>query len=188
MTKPDPIENWQVSHLIAQTTESLLEIFSNLEAPSPGELVGEYAGIDHFGRTEETFRAALERVQGGNGWTWLGKAFPGTEGEDSSGYNRVINDEQNVARRDRYGIAFGNSPIDGKPSLLLKYSDFNNPAGNIRLLDEIRKVNDRLFIGTGRPDEGIGDVSFFFLVGPATPFIGVDDPNSELLVAAEEVS
>ncbi|GAA1145618.1 hypothetical protein [Nesterenkonia lutea] len=188
MNNADPIENWQVSHLIAQTSDSLLELFSELAPPTAGELVGEYAGVDHFGRTEESFAASLSRVQGGNGWTWLGKAFPGTEGGDSVGYNRVINDDRNVARRDRFTIFFGTSPVDTQPTLFLKYSDFDNPAGNMGLLDEVRKVNDRLFIGTGRPGEGTGDVSFFFLVGPATPFVGVDDPNSEMLVAAGNVS
>lgn len=181
MSNIDPIENWQVSHLQAMTTDALLALFTELEPPAPGELVGEYAGIDHLGRTEESFASALGRVQGGGGWYWLGKAFPGTEGGDAAGYNRVVNDDREVARRDRYGIAFGDSPFDGKPTLLLKYSDFDNGAGAIGFLDEVRKVNDRLFLSTGRADEGKGDVSFFFLVGPATPFVGVDDPSSELL-------
>ncbi|GGA76567.1 hypothetical protein GCM10011490_29170 [Pseudoclavibacter endophyticus] len=184
MPSIDPIENWQVSHLAAMTPEALLELFGELQPPEPGELVGEYAGVDYLGRTEASFAAALGRVLGGGGWFWLGKAFPGTEGDGASGYNRVVNDDREVARRDRYGIAFGDSPFDGKPSLLLKYSDFDNAAGSIGFLDEVRKVNDRLFLCTGRADEGKGEVGFFFLVGPATPFVGVDDPNSELLVGS----
>lgn len=184
MTSHDPVENWQVSHLAAMTLEALTELFGELEPPAPGELVGEYAGVDYLGRTEETFAAALGRVQGGSGWYWLGKAFPGTEGAGSNGYNRVVNDNRDVARRDRYGIAYGTSPHDGKHTLLLKYSDYDNAAGSIGFLDEVRKVNDRLFLCTGRPDEGTGPIGFFFLVGPATPFVGVDDPASELLEGA----
>lgn len=185
MTNIDPIENWQVSHLQAMSVEALTELFESLEAPAPGELVGEYAGVDYYGRTEESFAAALGRVQGGAGWYWLGKAFPGTEGGDAAGYNRVVNDAREVARRDRYAIAFGDSPHDGKHSMLLRYSAFDNAAGSIGFLDEVRKVNDRLFLCTGRTDEGTGPIGFFFLVGPATPFVGVDDPAGELLVGSD---
>lgn len=181
MLQVDPIEHWQVPHLAALDYESLVELFKSLNAPSPGEVAGEYAGIDYLGQSEETFAAGLERVKAGNGTFWLGKGVPGQEGNGASGYNRLRQANGSVARQDRFGVLRGTSPIDGKETLMLKYSDFDNGAGSIGFLDEIRKVNDRLFLCTGASGEGTGTPGFFFLVGPPTPFRGVDDPQAELL-------
>lgn len=185
MLQEDPIEFWQVPHLAALDYESLTDLFKSLDAPAPGEVRGEYAGIDYYGQQEETFAAALERVKAGNGTFWLGKGFPGEEGDGASGYNRIRLADATVARHDQFGVHRGSSPIDGKEALLLKYSDFNNAAGSIGFLDEIRKVNDRLFLCTGTPEEGAGTPGFFFLAGPPVPFRGVDDPEGELLVGAD---
>lgn len=184
MTNTDPIELWQVPHLGALSHAQLLDLFRTLSAPAPGEIRGEYAGHDYYGQTDETFAAALGRVKAGAGSYWLGKGFPGEEGDGASGYNRILNPDGNVSRRDRFGIHRGTSPIDGRPTLMLKYSDFDNAAGGIGFLDEIRKVNDLLFLCTGTPAEGTGEVGFFFLSGPPAPFAGVDDPQSELLSEA----
>ncbi|MGI8393254.1 hypothetical protein [Leucobacter sp. W1038] len=181
MTAADPLEYWQVPHLLALDFDALMQLFTTLDAPSPGEMRGEYAGIDYYGLTEETFAAALGRVKAGNGSFWLGKGFPGEEGEGASGYNRILHPNGTVARRDRFGIYRLPSPLDGKISLCLKYSDFDNGAGNIGFFDEIRKVNDTLFLCTGTPEEGAGAPGFFILSGPAVPFGGVDDPQGELL-------
>ena len=181
MSEADPREHWQVPHLAALDYDALLELFRSLDAPAPGEIAGEYAGIDYLGLTDETFGAALDRVKAGNGSFWLGKGFPGDEGDGAAGYNRLRRPDGTVSRCDRFGVHRGPSPIDGKETLFLKYSDFDNGAGGIGFFDEIRKVNDLLFLCTGTPDEGRGTPGFFFLVGPPAPFRGVDDPLSELL-------
>ncbi|AUI50969.1 hypothetical protein [Arthrobacter crystallopoietes] len=186
MHQADPIQYWQVPHLAALDYDALLDLFKSLDSPAPGEVSGEYAGIDYLGQTEETFEAALGRVKAGNGVFWLGKGFPGEEGDGASGYNRLRQPDGTVARCDRFGVHRGTSPIDGKETLMLKYSDYDNGAGSIGFLDEIRKVNDRLFLCTGTPEEGTAKPGFFFLAGPPAPFRGVDDPQSELLHAGAE--
>ncbi|WP_125098185.1 hypothetical protein [Leucobacter chromiireducens] len=188
MTVADPREHWQVPHLAALDAAALLELFHTLDAPAIGELSGEYAGFDALGLNQETFDAALARVTAGleAGVYWLGKGFPGAEGDGAAGYNRLLGRDGSVARRDRFGVHRGTSPIDGKDALLLKYSDFDNPAGRIGFLDEIRKVNDRLFLCTGTPGEGAGTPGFFFLAGPSAPHVGADDPASELLSGITE--
>ncbi len=184
MTTTDARENWQIGHLASLDKDALRALFSTLDAPEPGEIRGEYAGHDYYGQTAESFAAALERVTAGAGGFWLGKGFPGEEGDGANGYNRIYRPaEGTTQRRDRFGIHRGPSPIDGRPTLLLKYSDYDTPAGGIGFLDEIRRVNENLFLCTGTPDEGTGEVGFFFLTGPAAPFMGVDDPESELLPA-----
>lgn len=181
MTEVDARENWQVPHLAALNYDELTALFSELDAPAAGEMVGEYAGIDYFGQTEESFAEGLGRITAANGVFWLGKGIPPTEGNGASGYNRLRQPDGTVQRRDRYGVHRGVSPIDGKETLMLKYSDFDNGAGSIGFLDEIRKVNDNLFLCTGTPNEGTGKHGFFFLAGPPAPFKGVDDAESELL-------
>jgi hypothetical protein len=181
MLQADPQEHWQVPHLAALDYESLLELFKSLNPPSPGEVSGEYAGFDYLGSSEQTFAAGLERVKAGNGTFWLGKGIPDKEGNGASGYNRLRQPDGTVARQDRFGVLRGKSPIDGKRTLMLKYSDFNNGAGRIGFLDEVRKVNDRLFLCTGTPGEGTGTPGFFFLAGPPAQLHGVDDPQAELL-------
>ncbi|UOR01911.1 hypothetical protein MUN77_00870 [Leucobacter allii] len=180
----DSRKDWQVPHLAALDPEALTALFTTLDAPAVGEMSGEYAGFDYLGQSEETFAAGLARIQAGAGRFWLGKGFPGVEGDGASGYNRLLGRDGTVARRDRFGVHRGTSPIDGKTSLILKYSDFDNDAGSIGFLDEIRKVNDRLFLCTGTPDEGTGTPGFFFLAGPPAPFLGVDDPAGELRTTA----
>ncbi|MFV0434030.1 MAG: hypothetical protein ACK5LO_08635 [Leucobacter sp.] len=186
MTEADPRENWQVPHLLAQDYDALLDLFRSLDAPAPGEVAGEYAGIDYYGLTDETFAAALGRVKAGQGSFWLGKGMPGDEGDGASGYNRLRRPDGTVSRCDRFGVYRGPSPLDGKETLFLKYSDFDNAAGSIGFFDEIRKVNDNLFLCTGTPEEGHGTPGFFILSGPPTRFGGVDDPQSELLTAAND--
>ncbi|TJY69607.1 hypothetical protein E4J89_09945 [Arthrobacter sp. CAU 1506] len=180
MLHADPIEHWQVSHLAALDYDALMNLFKSLEAPALGDVAGEYAGIDYLGQSEETFAAALERVKAGDGIFWLGKGIPGEEGDGASGYNRLRTPDGTVLRRDRFGVHRGTSPIDGKETLMLKYSDFDNAAGSIGFLDEVRKVNDNLYLCTGTPEEGSGTPGFFFLAGPPAPFHGVDDRESEL--------
>lgn len=181
MTNTDARADWQVPHLAALDPGELRALFATLDAPAPGELHGEYAGHDYLGQTEETFAAALGRVTAAAGVYWLGKGFPGDEGSDAAGYNRLRNPDGSVSRRDRFGIHRGPSPLDGRDALLLRYGDFDNAAGRIGFLDEVRKVNDRLFLCTGAPAEGTGEIGFFFLAGPPAAHAGVDDPAAEAL-------
>lgn len=185
MIHTDAREDWQVPHLSALDKPALIDLFATLSPPVVGEMNGEYAGFDYLGQSEDTFAAALGRIKAGAGTFWLGKGFPGEEDGGASGYNRIRNVDGSVSRKDRFGIHRGISPIDGKPTLLLKYSDFDNPAGSIGFLDEVRKVNDRLFLCTGTPEEGRGEVGFFFLAGPPVKHEGPDDAGSELLAAAD---
>ncbi len=185
MTHADARATWQVPHLAALDYSALLDLFRELDPPAPGEMSGEYAGFDYLGHTEESFAEGLGRVQAGNGVFWLGKGFPGAEGEGASGYNRLHQPDGTVQRRDRFGVHRGISPIDGRETLLLKYSDFDNAAGGIGFLDEVRRVNERLFLCTGTPGEGSGTPGLFFLSGPPAPFGGVDDPDGERLPGSE---
>ena len=78
----------------------------------------------------------------------------------------------------RFGTEPGLSLIDGKPALIMHYGDFENPAGKADLADEIRKLDEGLYLGVGttaKPDGTRVHFGHFALSGPMGEWIGVDD-------------
>jgi len=174
----DAMADWQPPHLLGMHREKLVQFFSELPAPQEGEISGEYAGFDYLGHTREGWDAGWGRAEAGQGTWWLGKAIGKSEG-----YNRILNPDGSISRMMRYGVRLGDSLLDGRPALLLVYSDFNNPTGDAGLVDEVRKVNDNLFLAACTfPDESGGrtEPAMIVLAGPATAWIGVDDDKEEV--------
>jgi hypothetical protein len=76
----------------------------------------------------------------------------------------------------------GPSQIDGRPALIMTYGSFNNRSGNRDLVDEIRKLEDGIYLGLGtaRAEDGSRTAPGpFVLTGPIGPWIGVDDEAAE---------
>ncbi len=107
---------------------------------------------------------------------WDGKAFSPKEG---FGYNifKTSQDGKDVIKRARKMKTFiGKSQYDDKDSFHLDYSSFN--GGLIHSMrDEIRKINDKLYIGMGAmaPSGGIINPMPFILSGEQAPWVGPDE-------------
>ncbi|HVF76528.1 MAG TPA: hypothetical protein VM938_15940 [Acidimicrobiales bacterium] len=174
----------RLARLVATPQPDLVELFRSLEPPSLSEADGEFAGYLPVRGLSDDKLAVVDAMYSGElpAGLWLGKAFIGTTDARSEGYNMWRTPEGAVKRSLRFTTFVGESAIDGKPSLVMNYCDFANEAAAIGLVDEVRKVEDGVYIGAGLTAEEreAGVVSgCFLLAGPVHPSTVVDDPDAE---------
>ena len=109
---------------------------------------------------------------------WEGKAFFPFEAAKGWGYNLFAGDSKDAAkmiRMRKMNTYIGPSTIDNKPSFHLDYSPYN--TGAVRSMhDELRKINDRLYLGMGHMALGGGRINPapFVLIGPPAKWVGPD--------------
>lgn len=178
----------------------LRELFSNLDAPDPEEMDGEY--ISRYPVAFERERQLwIEENRGGH---WFGKCYRPTpigpcRGE---GHNIYEKKGQIAGRYLRFGWDIGNSTIDGRPSLIMRYNIFERPTGAMSLTDEVRRVRRGLYMGfyynydrVNPPfnfgwDEKTGCTKpeFFFLLGPISKWQGPDEDSLKHEVIKQPVA
>ena len=67
--------------------------------------------------------------------------------------------------------SMSSSLIDGSTVFLLDYPFYSSPAGFVKMTDEIRKIDENLFLGIGHWKLGVRLASVWFtLEGPVKPF------------------
>jgi hypothetical protein len=109
---------------------------------------------------------------------WEGKAFLPKNEKKGSGYNLFRNTDaadDTVARTRQMDTYIGPSNIDDKKSLHLDYAPYN--SGMVHTMhDEIRKINDTLYIGMGYMAAGGGSINPapFVVYGKPMPWKGMD--------------
>ena len=135
-----------------------VELFKTLPAPTMDEMNGEFSG------EMLSFPTLYTRVF----WTvasrnpfypgvWQGKSFRQTGTNEGRGYNTVWRLIGGKVDMWPMLTRIGPSYFDGKPSFLLVYRAFDSYAGEIHMLDEVRRLPDGRYLGIGRtgttPDE-----------------------------------
>lgn len=108
---------------------------------------------------------------------WEGKAFNPTGENRGYGYNLFQDAGGKIYRTRRMDTEIGLSDYDGKPAFKLNYGAYN--SGTVHSMrDEVRRINDDLFLGLGYMALGGGKINPapFALVGPAKAWVGVDQP------------
>ncbi len=77
---------------------------------------------------------------------WLGKSFRSNNAVEGEGINRI---NLLVARPQwfRFATRFADSFLDGQPAFVLDYSRFGNPPLIRQIVDEVREVAPRLYMG-----------------------------------------
>jgi hypothetical protein len=168
--------------LAGHDREALLDLWLTLPAPEPADMEGEFAPWvpPYFA---DAFRGFLTS-QGQD--DWHGKGY--TQGE---GHN-IWQIGPDVVRSLRFAWEIAASGLDGRPALVMDYPAFDNPAGALGLIDEVRSLGPGLLLGiysTDTPVEGFTPVldpatgrtrhEIFGLRGPTGPWVGVDDPAAE---------
>jgi hypothetical protein len=106
---------------------------------------------------------------------WEGKAFYPSEKDKGYGYNIFKDAGGRIYRARKMDTQIGPSDYDGKPAFKLNYGAYN--SGTVQSMrDEVRKINDNLFLGLGYMALGGGSINPapFALIGPAKEWIGVD--------------
>ena len=150
-----------------------LEFFSTLSAPAFLEMDGEYEAtfLDQGGPFINACNIAVLNSPA-NG-LWLGKAFTPSDKDASHGYNMFWRLGR-VERKYRMHTRITASRFDSKPVFQLDYAAYNNPCGWIRMLDEVRKVLDGLYLGIGAWGLVRKTPLPFMLQGPIGPFMSAD--------------
>lgn len=169
----------------------LCELFLNLDPPSFKEMDGEF--ISRYPIAFEKERQLwIEENRGGH---WYGKCYrPQPIGScQGEGHNMYERKGHVAGRYLRFGWDIGDSPIDGKPSLIMRYNIFNRPAGPMSLTDEVRRVRKGLYVGFYYNSDGVNPPfnfgwdeerkctkpEFFFLSGPIGKWQGPDVDSLE---------
>ncbi len=157
---------------------ALFQLFYAAPAPQFEEVRGEYNG--------QTIQAGVLALSAdvythnffGPG-RWLGKAFFPFEKDNGWGYNlfscKGKDGKVEVFRTRKMNTYIGKSPIDGKDSFHVDYSPYN--SGTVHSMhDELRKINDNIFLGMGYMGFGGGSINPtpFLIIGPAAKWVGLD--------------
>jgi len=108
---------------------------------------------------------------------WVGKGFQSTDANSGTGYNIFTQQNGKTLRIRKIDTAMVPTKIgkDGKRSFQINYSRLN--TGMIHSMkDEVRKINDNLYIGAGYMGLGGGSLNPapFALIGPPKPWVGAD--------------
>jgi hypothetical protein len=110
---------------------------------------------------------------------WAGKAFFPFEKDKGWGYNIFSSKNKDgkevLSRVRKMNTYIGKSLIDGKDSFHLDYSPYN--SGTVHSMhDELRKINDNIFLGMGYMGLGGGSINPtpFLVIGPAVKWVGHD--------------
>lgn len=86
-----------------------------------------------------------------------------------------LHNPQRMARMMLNKTSIISSFFDGRPAFQLSYRNYNTFYTNT-MTDEVRKINDNLFLGIGRLTITLGKFNPmpFALTGPPDPWIGPD--------------
>lgn len=156
-------EKWTVKKLKNMTREELVELYKTLTPPDFEEMKGEFNG--------HTLDTGSEYGNQMSEWImnktamgiWKGKAYTPTTSTTGEGYNRYV-----IDGKERHHLRFGTdmniSLFDGKPTLRMRYGAFKNLSARIDLVDEVRKLDEGIYLCTGASLDQNGDRT------PPTPF------------------
>ena len=172
-----PNDNWDLLKILSLNREQVIALWSQAPAAPMAELNGHYMGLvpnhgdveNQLGTGDYMYNEASPRG------FWLGKAYQATSATEGVGYNRWRLPGGKVVRNGRFATKMGTSLIDGKPALMMYYGAYNQDS---TLVDEIRKLNDYVYLGLGSTEAADGTRSepgHFMLVGPTDEWVGVSD-------------
>ena len=152
----------------------VLQLFHAASCPGMAELDGEYRAVSHpAGPWAVPARLFLEHWFGPG--RWVGKAFQPRSATSGFGYNLFADAGTATSFRRGRKLETGLAPsaFDGRDSFHLDYKGDNRGAFTL-MHDELRKVNDDLYLGLGylRLPAGRHFSSAFVIYGPPMPWVG----------------
>lgn len=196
------LKDFRHEDLMKLNRKQIMELFYLLDAPAMSEMRGEYrAALLDSGYI---INILLARLYLHFTWgDWQHKAFEPLGERHGHGYNTFItiqsrlyenyfvasfmkvmsailslfrmSNPQRLARIMLNKTSIVSSVFDGRPSFQLSYRDYNTFYTNT-MTDEVRRVNDKLFLGIGRLTVTCGKFNPmpFVLIGPPDPWVGPD--------------
>ena len=161
--------------LAGLSTRELLAIFERLPCPTVAELNGEYAArllrVPDRGSKRLWMSMLYNPVFPGH---WLGKAFAPVSTDRGHGYNFFRHRGRGV-RRFPMATQLAPSRHDGELAYQLVYADYLSVCGALNMVDEIRRLDARRYLGFGRIGYTPRQLSVpipFLLTGPDAEFAG----------------
>jgi hypothetical protein len=181
-------EKWSLERVLSLSRAEIIKLFKTLDPPALHEMNGHYMGLVPNGGDAAAQKATGDFMYNEKSRIgfWLGKAYKPTSATKGEGYNRWRLPNDVIVINQRFGTEIGKSLIDGKPSFMMYYGHYRHeliPEGTENTLtDEIRKLDDNIYIGMGTTDAGNGKRSepgHFMLIGPTDAWVGVPDVTME---------
>ena len=174
----DDAGEWTLERVLALSRDEIIELWKAAPAADMAELNGHYMGLVPNSGDPERRMATDARMYDENSEIgfWLGKAYMPSTVTTGEGYNRWRYPGGKVVRNMQFSTEMGTSLIDGKPSLLMYYGAYNAES---TLIDEIRKLDDYVYLGVGTTeleDGGRSEPGHFMLLGPTDEWVGPDEP------------
>jgi len=158
----------------------LMQIFYAAEAPDIYKLKGEYKGVlSQVGVLFFMGEFFTKYIYGEGDW-WIGKGFSPCGKETCFGYNifeaAEKSGEVKIVRKRKMATYVAESNIDNRNSYMIDYSPYNSGLVHI-FRDELRKINDELFIGMGYLNfPGGNKINFpFILYGKPGEWVGLTE-------------
>lgn len=173
-----PAEQAARVHVEALSKADVMALFRAAPAPSLVEMEGEYlAKLLPVGVLAPLVDLFTQHLFGPG--RWKGKAFRPVDPATGEGYNLFADKRDGkrieIFRVRRMQTYIGPSRIDARAALHLDYRPFN--SGLVHTLhDEIRKINDALYLGMGYTAAGGGALNPapFIVFGKIGPWVGSD--------------
>jgi hypothetical protein len=166
---PDKGE-WTAEEVCSLSIPDVAELYSTLKAPSLEEMHGEYRG-GYIG-CGHLFSDSMWKLAAWNPLTgiWQGKSFEPISKTEGRGFNLAVRFGRPVRKWPMRTMIAG-SLIDGKEAFQLDYPFYSSLAAFSKFTDEVRKIDDNLFLGIGHWKPLIYLASVWFtLSGPVKPF------------------
>jgi hypothetical protein len=173
-----------VENLKALKQDQLMELYLTLPCPTVQEMKGEFKGhlLDtgkfRFIKKPLSFFALDFNVFHGK---WLGKGFTNTSETKGHGYNSYKKFGK-IIHVLPMKTCISSSIYDRKDVFELDYTVYHSQAGYVNMIDEVRKINDDLYLGIGNWGyfEKQRMIPFFFaLSGPRGPYVGIDKQHRD---------
>ncbi len=162
---------WTLDRLNSLSIPEIEKLYRTLEAPSIEEMRGEYRG-GYIGAghiiTDLIWKSVAWNPLMG---IWQGKAFEPVSRTEGRGFN-VTRRSGRTVRKWPMRTTMSASFIDGGAVFLLDYPFYSSLAGLAKMTDEIRKINEKLYLGIGHWKLGVFPLAsvWFTLEGPVKKF------------------
>ncbi len=166
-----------VEDVLKLSKADFVQLFYAVSAPGIDDLQGEYIAQNHPGGImAPAVQAYTDNFFGPGKWT--GKAFRAVDKIRGEGYNIFVAEkdgQKTLVRTRKIATLIGPSEYDGKNSYKLNYSLYNGGLVH-SMRDELRKLNDSVYIGLGCMGLGGGAInpSLFIISGKPEPWVGAD--------------
>ncbi len=174
---------YTVQKLQGMKLREVMKLFVTLPPPEFSEMNGEYNAtiMDHgsfFANMASSLMIGTPLLEG----MWLCKCFKPTSETEGWGYNSFRKSGR-IIRKYPMATSITKSRYDGRDIFQLYYPGYQSTLGSINMVDEIRKVNDGLYLGVGTwgfsRKQRMTPLPFT-LSGPPDPFMGTDKPPKKV--------